>query len=168
MSLWADGLGSYTVKPSFTQQVAAPSTDPGSGPLICVHFNQEWLPVVLGALLQLTQPLSWAEDDPDTLNTILGRATALMNLFSMAELCPVMEAGTVSGTVSSRTPYEDIDIAFAETYTGAPVVVATGLTDKLNVTVGNLTATGCTLRLSFDVEVVSDTAVGATWLAYQA
>jgi hypothetical protein len=168
MSLWADGREAYLPYPSFTQPAPAPEIDPGSGPFICVHFNPEWLPVVLGSLLQLTQPSSWDEADPDTLNTILGRATALMNIFSTAEACPVLDGGSVSGTVASRTPYQDFDVTFASTFTAAPVVVATGLTDKLDVTVSSITETGCTFRLSFATEVISDTSVSADWFAYQA
>lgn len=168
MSLWADGQAAIPPQASFTQKVADPGIDPGVGPLICVHFNREWLPVVLGALLQLCQPPSWDVDDPDALNLVLGRATALLNAFSEAELCPVMESGTLGGTILSRTPYLDIPVVFTQTYSGAPVVLATSLTDKMDVSVVDLTATGCTFRLSFDTEVVSDTDVAANWMAYQA
>jgi hypothetical protein len=167
VSLWENGWASYPALSSFTQPVADPGIDPGVGPLICVHFNRDWLPVVLGALLQLCQPPSWDVDDPDDLNTVLGRATALLNAFSEAELCPVMESGTLSGTILSRTPYLDIPVTFVQTYSGAPVVIASSLTDKMDVTIGDLTATGCTFRLSFDTEVVSDTAVAANWIAHQ-
>ena len=168
MSLWDEDMALYGPRPSFVEPVADPGTDPAVGPLVCVHFNREWLPVVLGSLLQLCQPPSWAVDDADALNGLLGRATGLLDLFGAAEACPVIEAGTVSGTVAARTPYVDSDVSFAQTYSGNPTVVATGVTDKLNVTVQAISGTGCTLRLSFDTEVVGDTAVSANWLAYQA
>jgi hypothetical protein len=168
VSLWDGERAAFAPKPSFTQAVAAPSTDPGSGPFICAHFNREWLPVVLGALLQLCQPPSWAVDDPDTLNTVLGWATELLNLFSEAGACPTMESGTISGTVASRTPYVDLPVVFANTYATAPVVVATSLTARCDVTVSDISTTGCTFRLSFDTEVVADTDVAANWFAYLA
>lgn len=168
MSLWDAGLAAFAPKPSFTQQVAPPDTDPGAGPLLCVHFNQAWRPVVMGALLQLCQPPSWAETDPAALNTVLARATELLELFGEAGLCPVMESGTLGGTVAARTPSLDISVAFSQTYGAAPVVLATSRTDKLDVAVIALSETGATFRLSFDTEVVDDTAVAANWLAYLA
>lgn len=166
MSLWVENSIAREPQASFPAGIADPGTDPSAGPLFCAHFNQNWKPLVLGCLLQLCQPLSWAITDEAALEDVLGRATKLLNMFGEAGLCEVIETGVVSGTIASRTPYLDVDVLFAKTHTSIPTVVTGSLTDKLVVTVSAITETGCTLRLAFDTEVVSDTAVLANWLAY--
>lgn len=166
MSLWEDNWVTGQPIPSFRAGIADPGTDPEAAPLFCAHFNQAWKPLILGSLLQLCQPLSWAITDPAALDNVLGRATKLLNMFGEAGLCEVIEVGVVSGTIASRTPYLDVDVVFAKTHTSTPTVVTGSLTDKLVVTVSAITETGCTLRLAFDTEVVDDTTVLANWLAY--
>lgn len=166
MSLWEESWVAGQPIPSFRAGIADPGTDPSAGPLFCAHFNQAWKPLILGSLLQLCQPLSWAITDEAALEDVLGRATKLLNMFGEAGLCEVIEVGVVSGTIASRTPYLDIDVVFTKTHTSTPTVVTGSLTDKLVVTVSAITETGCTVRLAFDTEVVSDTAASANWLAY--
>lgn len=166
MSLWAEDWVALEPGPSFKSGITDPGTDPSAGPLFCAHFNQAWKPLILGSLLQLCQPLSWAISDPAALEDVLGRATKLLDMFGEAGLCEVIEVGVVSGTIASRTPYLDIDVVFTKTHASTPTVVTGSLTDKLVVTVSAITETGCTLRLAFDTEVVADTAVLANWLAY--
>lgn len=163
MSLWDEGQARFPPKPSFTQAVPAPSTDPGSGPLICVHFNQEWLPVVLGALLQLCQPPSWAVDDPDALNTVLGRATLLLDMFGQAELCPVTEDGIVTLTITAGNASASTTITFVQTYATAPLVDCSCDNPDLISSWSDVSTTGATLTITAATPVTESTSADVSW-----
>lgn len=74
---------------SFVSQVPAPNAEPGDAPTICVQFNAAWLPFVMGAIFQLTQPSAW---DPTSTGyaDVLAQAQSLMGIFSAAEVCTDM------------------------------------------------------------------------------
>jgi len=85
-------------RPSFPEPVLAPDVEPDEGTLVQVCFNEQWLPLVQGALSQLQLPATWLGDD-DARALAVGRATNLKGLF----VSPVCE---VEG---APTPYWDED-----------------------------------------------------------
>lgn len=74
---------------SFASQVPAPNADPGDAPLVCIQFNQAWLPYMLGSLFQLTQPIVW---DPTSAGAADAQQQAqdLMAIIGAAGVCTDM------------------------------------------------------------------------------
>lgn len=72
---------------SFVEPVPIPAADPMSPPFVCIQVNQEWLPYVIGALMQLVQPTSWLHSTEAELQEVLARATDLIGVAGNAELC---------------------------------------------------------------------------------
>jgi hypothetical protein len=106
---------------SFVEAVPPPSALPDASPLVCVSFNQEWLPYVLGALQQLCQPTSWLIGaGPVTLADILAEATDLVAIVGNAHLCTPADAG--------------MDPAFQSTFT--LLTDANSVVTTLHVTAG--------------------------------
>lgn len=68
---------------SFQVPVAAPDVDPDSSPTTTVCFSTDWLPVVLGALQQLTLQATWLGDD-DAVQLAQDRAMLLLSMFGGA------------------------------------------------------------------------------------
>jgi len=163
MSLWADGYAALEPVSSFKCGVADPGTDPTDGPLVCVHFNKEWLPLVLGSLLQLCEPVSWAITDPGTLADVLGRATELLNLFGQAGLCPVQEDGVLALTIPAGDASVSGDIVFSLTYATPPLVDCSGDNPDLIATWGDVTTFGFTLTITAATPVVTATMANVSW-----
>lgn len=72
---------------SFAQPTIYPDTDPDSGPQVCIQFGVDWLPLVIGCLLQLLEDTS-----PDVLtddDRLLAqqRANQLIYLFQLQLAC---------------------------------------------------------------------------------
>ena len=80
-SPWAEQQG------SFQNPVAPPSSQPCDAPLVCFSVNQQWLPYILGALLQLCQPTTWDVSTESDLQDILARAQDLLDCVGTAVPC---------------------------------------------------------------------------------
>lgn len=77
---------------SFVQPVAPPDVEPDASPLVCIALNADWLPYVVGALMQLAQPSTWDTSDAGVLQTTLFRVMALIDLIGSAAGCePLVE-----------------------------------------------------------------------------
>lgn len=74
-------------RPSFPRAIAAPTAAPCDPPLVCVQFNQEYVPFVAGSLSQLTQRTTWLAASEDDLQVILANMTWLVELFGTAVQC---------------------------------------------------------------------------------
>jgi len=79
-------LDNWEAQSSFSEPVAPPGTEPDAAPLVCVSFNQTWLPFVIGSLMQLVQPAAW-NASPSAVLTVLDQATLLLERFGTAEVC---------------------------------------------------------------------------------
>jgi hypothetical protein len=113
---------------SFTAPVAVPGADPGDAPLICIEINAAWVPYVVGALMQLVQPTTWATTDPVAMTAVLTAATELIERVGTAGECMapafrftegcVLQVSTDGGATWADTPGW---ATFAPgCYTGAP------------------------------------------------
>lgn len=89
----------WQAQSSYAEHVTPPSSEPDATPLVCVQFNQNWLPYILGSLLQLTQPAAWAASSPAALQTVLDQATRLVEVFGEAALCTMLTFRFTSGCV---------------------------------------------------------------------
>lgn len=90
MGLWR-GRQPWWQQGSYVEPVAVPGTDPAADPQVCVSFNKAWLPYIVGSLLQLVQPSSWATSNPTTLADTLTAATELIERFGTAGECTVVQ-----------------------------------------------------------------------------
>lgn len=75
---------------SFVEPVAVPGADPADAPQVCLSINSTWLPYVIGSLMQLVQPSTWATSDPAALAAVLTAATELIERFGTAGECGVL------------------------------------------------------------------------------
>ncbi len=75
---------------SYVEPVTPPEADPADAPQVCVSFNRDWLPYVVGSLLQLVQPSSWTASSPSALSDVLTSATELIERFGTTEGCEVL------------------------------------------------------------------------------
>lgn len=66
---------------SFQQPVSVPTLGPRDGHQIQVCFNEDWLPYVLGCLLQLTLSSTWNVTTQADLNAAFNKANDLILLF---------------------------------------------------------------------------------------
>lgn len=73
-----------TPLPSFPYPAAAPDIDPDSGSQISVCFSEDWLPLVIGALQQLTLQATWQGSVSDVLTAQM-RAQTLLAMFGAAD-----------------------------------------------------------------------------------
>lgn len=116
---------------SFVSQVPAPDADPGAAPTICVQFGAPWLPYVLGALYQLTQPSAW---DPTSAGfaDVLTQAQDLMAIFSSAEVCTDMLQFQFTDTCGLQYSVDGgvtwIDVPGWDTFASTCFTGATGAT----------------------------------------
>src|SRR6266496_2153885 len=72
---------------SFQRPVPLVFVEPSDAPRVCVEFNAQWLPYVIGALKQLTLQTSWDSIDPEIIQTQQERSMDLINIFAAAEIC---------------------------------------------------------------------------------
>ena len=72
---------------SFVQPVAPPSTEICDPPLYCLSVNQEWLPYLAGAAMQLAQPSSWNVATEAEREDAIRRATDLVAEIGNAVAC---------------------------------------------------------------------------------
>lgn len=86
-------FGRQWLQSSFVSPVPVPAYYPSDAPLVCVQFNADWLPLVIGALSQLTQPAAWQGDD-GTQDAAVQCADDLIGIFSEAyggAFCPMIQ-----------------------------------------------------------------------------
>jgi hypothetical protein len=76
-----------TVQASVKRPVTPPSAGPCDPPLICVQFNQEYLPFVAGALSQWTQREAFLAATEDDLQLALANFTWLIEIIGTAVQC---------------------------------------------------------------------------------
>lgn len=77
----------WTVRSSFVSPVPIPDAAPGDTPRTCVSFSSAWLPLVIGALLQLAQPAAWDTADDSARNAVLLDVQDLLERFGVAGGC---------------------------------------------------------------------------------
>jgi hypothetical protein len=99
------------------QAVDLPEAGPLDAPLVCISFNQDWLPVVLGAILQLCRPAQWTGDD-SAQQAAVTAATLLALSIGDAEVCPVLafqcdpDTGLPQYSVDGGTTWIDLPACF--------------------------------------------------------
>jgi hypothetical protein len=81
----------YVQQGSFIEPIPTIAALPSDSPLYCVKFNQDWQPAIVGALMQLIQPNSFATSDPVERLLMLEASTDLIALFGNATDCPMIE-----------------------------------------------------------------------------
>jgi hypothetical protein len=110
-------------RPSFPRAIAAPTAAPCDPPLVCVQFNQEYVPFVAGALSQLTQRTTWLAANEDTLQGILANMTWLIEIIGTAVQCsqppqigptPAVRACNIAGYIANQVIRLSIEKALAD------------------------------------------------------
>ena len=86
---------------SFQNPVTPPTSQPCDGPLVCFSVNAEWLPLIVGSLLQLVQPTTWDVSTETDLLDILARAQDLIDCVGTAMPC-VPEAPILPGVSTAQ------------------------------------------------------------------
>jgi hypothetical protein len=84
--VWHETPG-WAQQGSFVQPVPIPTAAIDDAPQVCVQVNVEWLPYVLGSLMQLVQPSSWIAPTQAALDDVLERATDLIGEIGNAVVC---------------------------------------------------------------------------------
>jgi hypothetical protein len=74
-------------EPSFPIPLDDPGTSPDAAPTVCVPVNALWQPILAGCALQVALPASWHYADQDQLDSLMMRATMLVNLIAFAGPC---------------------------------------------------------------------------------
>jgi hypothetical protein len=72
---------------SFLEPVTPPTTDICDAPLYCITVNQEWLPYLAGAAMQLAQPSTWQTATEADRQLAIARATDLIAEIGTAMPC---------------------------------------------------------------------------------
>lgn len=67
---------------SFVKPQTPPTSNPDSMPCVCITFNQDWLPYVLGALTQLQLQSTWDVSTEEEFTDIYQRASSLITLIA--------------------------------------------------------------------------------------
>ena|ERR1019366_1862138 len=148
---------------SFPEPVAIPAAGPGGGPLLYLPATQEWVNLILGAMLQLILPSTWATTDPAALRDVQTQVTDLMASWS-AEGGDV-EAGTTEVTIPAGAAVGSAEQTFAIGHTTAPVVVAGTASGDYIPSADTVSATGFRAVLTAPTPVVSDVTALVSWLA---
>ena len=84
--MW-DALAWRGHQSSFVQPVVPPDVEPDASPLVCFSINADWLPYVVGAMMQLAQPSAWDTSDAGVLQTTLFRVMGLIDQVGSAVAC---------------------------------------------------------------------------------
>jgi hypothetical protein len=128
---------------SYVEQVPAPAAHPSDAPQVCVSFNKEWLPYVLGSLFQLCQPSSWAVADDAARSAVLLDAQELLFRVGDAGECPMLVLGCDPDTGLGRYSNDG-----GVSWLPVPACFTNGVTPELRWS-------GCLWQVSSDG--------GATW-----
>lgn len=84
--MWEEQRNAYAF-PSFRRPVSPPTSGPADGPCVCVSFNEQWAPYILGALQQLAQDSTWRLAPGDDIQVVQGRVNQLMEMFGASNQC---------------------------------------------------------------------------------
>lgn len=87
MSLYFFGRTDALAASTFENPVPVNDTNPYDDPLICVSFNESWLPIILGALQGLIQPNAYNTGDDAAITLQQQRAATLLDLFMKQTPC---------------------------------------------------------------------------------
>jgi hypothetical protein len=93
---------------SFNRPVPIPESAPGDSPLVCLSFNQAWVPYVLGCLKQLILPSTWGDASDPAVQAAQGAANDLIAIFAEAVACGVED---MAGSYAENCLETDVDIA---------------------------------------------------------
>jgi len=93
----------WTVRSSFVSPVPIPESAPGDTPRTCVSFNSGWLPLVIGALLQLAQPAAWDTADDAARQAVLLDVQDLLARFGVAGGCMLLRWNTDTCAIEQST-----------------------------------------------------------------
>lgn len=77
---------------SFMQPVSGPAAEPCDPPLVCIQINQEYVPLIAGAMSQLVQRTTWLAADESDLQRILANMTWAIELVGTAVQCSQVPA----------------------------------------------------------------------------
>lgn len=101
---------------SFLEPASIPSAEPGDAPLMCISLNEQWVPLLCGAAMQLMQPTTWDAASDAALQAVLGSATDLIATLGALVPCtsgaPCLLFGyqvVPSGAVSDGTNFWLVD-----------------------------------------------------------
>jgi hypothetical protein len=72
---------------SFDRPVPLVEVDPDAEPTVCLRFNRDYIPYVLGALEQLLLQSTWDTNDLNRLSVMQSRVFNLMYIFQIAASC---------------------------------------------------------------------------------
>ena len=148
---------------SFVEAVAIPAAAPTDGPLLYLPCSATWVPYVLGAMMQLMLPSTWATTDPAALREVQTQVTDLMAAWS-AEGGDV-EAGSTTVTIPAGTAEGSAEQTFASGHTVAPIVVTGTAGGDYIPSADTVSATGFRAVLTAPTPVVSDVTALVSWLA---
>ncbi len=148
---------------SFVEPVTIPATTPADGPLLYLPCNADWVPYVLGAMMQLVLPSTWATADPAAVREVQTQVTDLMAAWS-AEGGDV-EAGSTNVTIPAGAAEGSAEQVFAIGHTVAPIVVTGTASGDYIPSADTVSATGFRAVLTAPTPVVSDVTALVSWLA---
>lgn len=73
--------------PSFVEPVAVPASAPSDSPQVCLSVNQDWVPYILGAMAQLTQPTTWVDSPPGAAQAAIDDTQDIMAAWGALPAC---------------------------------------------------------------------------------
>lgn len=156
MANW-QALEETWIQSSYPTPVPAPNAEPGAAPTVCVQFAGAWLPYVLGALFQLTQPSAWLAGSPGYA-AAQAQAQGLMAIFGEAGVCTDMLQFQFTDTCGLQYSVDGgvtwIDVPGWSTFAPGCFAGPTGPTGPAGES-PQLRWSGCTFQVSNDG--------GATW-----
>lgn len=148
---------------SYLEPVVPPTTDIGDAPLFCIHVNQEWLPYLAGAAMQLAQPSTWDVATEADRQLAIARATDLIAEIGTAVPCG--SAGTVSITIPAGSATAAAAVTFSPAFSAIPVITLGIDNPDLIASIASAAATGFDATITAAVPVTVDTTADVTWMA---
>lgn len=150
-------------RPSFVEPVPVPAGSPLDPPTVCVEIAANWVPYVLGGLLQLALPTTWiTTSDADQLD-ILGRVQDLLDAIGTAGAC--MQAGGHLVTIPAGSATGAYSVVFAQPFPSAPIVVVSENSGLYIASMRNVTLAGCDLVATANVDQVADVTTTVSYIA---
>ena len=147
---------------SFAEPVAIPATSPADGPLLYLPANEAWVPLILGAMMQLILPSTWDTTDPAALREVQTQVTDLMASWGKGDS---VKAGSASVTILAGTAVGYAGVTYPTAYSAAPIVVAGGSSGTLIAAAEVITEIGFVLSATAPTPVLTDTTETVDWLA---
>lgn len=147
---------------SFAEPVAIPATSPADGPLLYLPANEAWVPLIIGAMMQLILPSTWDTTDPAALREVQTQVTDLMASWGKGDS---VQAGSASVTILAGTAVGYAGVTYPTAYSAAPIVVAGGSSGTLIVAAEAITEIGFVLSVTAPTPVLTDTTETVDWLS---